>query len=155
MRVTPVGAVVAVGLLLGGCTAEAPVEPAAQDASSTAVEWALVIHGGAGNIPRDMDSERLQAIEAVLNRLRDAGAERLANGADALDVVEEVVVALEDDPLFNAGRGAVLTSERVTSWMQRSWTDVTTPVVRWPACARSPIRSGWRGPSWSRRRTCS
>lgn len=114
MRVTTAGVVVvvAVGLLLG-CAAEAPVDPSPEGATTKAVEWALAIHGGAGNIPRDADPERLEAIEAALSRLRDAGAERLATGVEALDVVEEIAVELEDDPLFNAGRGAVLTSERV------------------------------------------
>ncbi len=113
MRVTTAGTVVvAVGLLLG-CAAEAPVEPPVETSASTTAEWALAIHGGAGNIPRDADPQRLQAIEEAMTRLRDRGAALLDAGGAALDVVEELVVALEDDPLFNAGRGAVLTSERI------------------------------------------
>ncbi len=77
-----------------------------------AVEWALVIHGGAGNAPRDMDSDKRRAIEQALVRLRDEGAAQLQDGGEAIDVIEKIVAALEDDPLFNAGRGAVLTHQR-------------------------------------------
>jgi beta-aspartyl-peptidase (threonine type) len=45
-----------------------------------------------------------------LERALDAGYEILASGGKSLDAVSAAVVALEDDPLFNAGRGAVYTA---------------------------------------------
>jgi beta-aspartyl-peptidase (threonine type) len=73
--------------------------------------WALAIHGGAGTPPRDMPEERKRAyLDALAAALAD-GRTRLEHGASALDVVEALVARLEDDPLFNAGRGAVFNAE--------------------------------------------
>lgn len=72
--------------------------------------WSIAIHGGAGTMSREgMDVERQAAFEAALGSALDAGAAVLAGGGSALDAVEAAVVVLEDDPLFNAGRGAVFT----------------------------------------------
>ena len=43
-------------------------------------------------------------------------------GGTSLDAVEKVIRFLEDDPLFNAGKGAVFNAAGSTSWMPRSWT---------------------------------
>ena len=73
--------------------------------------FALVVHGGAGTVPRaaltpgDADAYRAGLRAALL-----AGHAVLAQGGGALDAVTEAVIALEDDPLFNAGHGAVFTS---------------------------------------------
>jgi beta-aspartyl-peptidase (threonine type) len=73
--------------------------------------FALAIHGGAGTILRSkMTPEREAAYHAGLRRALDAGRVVLADGASALDAVSAAVMALEDEPLFNAGRGAVYTS---------------------------------------------
>ncbi len=75
-------------------------------------KYALVIHGGAGNIPPESISE--QQHEAYLNKLAEAlktGEEILAGGGSSLDAVEAVVKVLEDSPLFNAGKGAVFNLE--------------------------------------------
>src|SRR5690349_1956074 len=74
-------------------------------------EFALAIHGGAGTILRSkMTPEREAAYHAGLRRSLDAGRAILADGGSALDAVSAAVMALEDEPLFNAGRGAVYTS---------------------------------------------
>ncbi|WP_448660586.1 isoaspartyl peptidase/L-asparaginase family protein [Sphingomonas sp. CJ99] len=74
--------------------------------------WTLVIHGGAGVIERDkMTPEREAAARAGLNAALDAGSKVLDAGGSALDAVEAAVRVLEDDPHFNAGRGAVFTYE--------------------------------------------
>jgi beta-aspartyl-peptidase (threonine type) len=74
--------------------------------------WTLVIHGGAGVIERDkMTPEREAAARAGLNAALDAGSRVLDAGGSALDAVEAAVRVLEDDPHFNAGRGAVFTYE--------------------------------------------
>lgn len=66
--------------------------------------FAIVVHGGAGNVPE----ERRHLHEEGALRAAQAGAEVLRAGGSALDAVERAVRALEDDPLFNAGRGACL-----------------------------------------------
>jgi beta-aspartyl-peptidase (threonine type) len=66
----------------------------------------LAIHGGAWNIPDDAVEAHLTGISAVL----EAAWPALQRGADALDVVENAVRLLEDDPTFNAGRGSHLNS---------------------------------------------
>jgi beta-aspartyl-peptidase (threonine type) len=67
---------------------------------------AIAIHGGAGVIGR-MPAARQALYLAGLKRALDSGHEILEQGGSSLDAVSAAVVALEDDPLFNAGRGAV------------------------------------------------
>jgi beta-aspartyl-peptidase (threonine type) len=70
---------------------------------------AIAIHGGAGVMERaKMSAEREAAYRAGLTAALDAGYAVLARGGTSLDAVTAVVRTLEDDPLFNAGRGAVL-----------------------------------------------
>ena len=70
---------------------------------------AIVIHGGAGVINRsDMSSEREAQYRAGLEAARDAGYAVLEKGGSSLDAVSTAVRTLEDNPLFNAGIGAVL-----------------------------------------------
>lgn len=74
--------------------------------------WSLAIHGGAGTLTRSaMTPEKQAAYEAALQEALDAGAAVLRGGGAALDAVEAVITRLEDDPKFNAGRGAVFTWE--------------------------------------------
>jgi beta-aspartyl-peptidase (threonine type) len=74
--------------------------------------FAIAIHGGAGTLSRSETSSEqerayLQGLEAAL----DAGFVLLEKGASSLDAVTAAVVSLEDNPLFNAGCGAVLTRD--------------------------------------------
>lgn len=72
---------------------------------------ALAIHGGAGTLVRGMMTpEKEQAYKAALENALETGYAILENGGSALDAVEEAVKALEDSPLFNAGKGAVFTA---------------------------------------------
>jgi L-asparaginase / beta-aspartyl-peptidase len=72
----------------------------------------LAIHGGAGTIdPATMTPEREAAYRAGLRTALLAGHAVLQAGGSALDAVTQAVMALEDDPLFNAGHGAVYTSQ--------------------------------------------
>ncbi len=74
-------------------------------------DFALAVHGGAGTILRSkMTPEREAAYHAGLRRALEAGRVVLADGGSALDAATAAVMALEDEPLFNAGRGAVYTS---------------------------------------------
>jgi L-asparaginase / beta-aspartyl-peptidase len=72
--------------------------------------WSLAIHGGAGAMAREAMTRADQSEhEAGLAVALDAGIAVLETGGRALDAVEAAVVALEDDPHFNAGRGSVFT----------------------------------------------
>ncbi|HEX9948290.1 MAG TPA: isoaspartyl peptidase/L-asparaginase [Allosphingosinicella sp.] len=74
------------------------------------VPWKLVVHGGAGVIERGQSTpEQDREIRASLERALAAGGAVLAEGGSALDAVERAACILEDDPHFNAGRGAVFT----------------------------------------------
>jgi beta-aspartyl-peptidase (threonine type) len=70
---------------------------------------AIVIHGGAGGMPRT--AERVERLRSGAAAAVAAGHGVLAAGGAALDAVEAAVLVLEDDPEFNAGRGAALTEE--------------------------------------------
>ena len=73
--------------------------------------FGLVIHGGAGTMARDkMTNEMECAHRDGLQRALDAGYRILQDGGTALDATEAAVRVLEDDPLFNAGKGSVFTS---------------------------------------------
>ncbi|RKK02593.1 isoaspartyl peptidase/L-asparaginase [Pseudoroseomonas wenyumeiae] len=72
--------------------------------------FALAIHGGAGTIRRDsMTPEAEAQYHAGLRDSLRAGHAVLAAGGTAIDAVTAAVMSLEDNPLFNAGRGAVFT----------------------------------------------
>ena len=96
-------ALLAAALVLGAC-ASTPPPPRAQ--------WSLAVHGGAGVIERaQMDAATEAAYRAAMNAALDRGSAVLARGGSALEAVEAVITGMEDDPLFNAGRGAVFTAE--------------------------------------------
>ena len=81
-------------------------------AAAPAPKWSLVIHGGAGIIERARVSpENDKAIRAALALSLETGSAILKKGGSSLDAVEASVRVLEDDPHFNAGRGAVFTYE--------------------------------------------
>ncbi|UYZ63880.1 isoaspartyl peptidase/L-asparaginase family protein [Hymenobacter weizhouensis] len=74
--------------------------------------FALALHGGAGTIsPHLMTPEKEQQYRAGLLAALEAGHAVLREGGSALDAVERAVRSLEDNPLFNAGRGAVFTHD--------------------------------------------
>ena len=72
----------------------------------------LAIHGGAGTLrPEAMVADVEAAFHAGLRAALLAGHRVLAAGGPAVEAVTAAVIALEDDPLFNAGRGAVFTAD--------------------------------------------
>ncbi|MFZ5638723.1 MAG: isoaspartyl peptidase/L-asparaginase [Pseudomonadota bacterium] len=73
--------------------------------------YLLVLHGGAGVERRDMTPEEERAAREALETALRRGAAALAAGRSAMDAVAEAIVVLEDDPHFNAGRGAVFTHD--------------------------------------------
>jgi L-asparaginase / beta-aspartyl-peptidase len=75
-------------------------------------QYALVIHGGAGVPSREAVSAADEAAyRAELDKALDAGQAVLAAGGSALDAVTAAVVALEESPWFNAGKGAVYNAD--------------------------------------------
>ncbi len=75
-------------------------------------EWAIAIHGGAGVITREkMTPELDKEYREGLNKALQTGKNILADGGSALDAVEQTIRIMEDNPLFNAGKGAVFTHD--------------------------------------------
>jgi len=72
--------------------------------------FGLALHGGAGTLPRsEMSSEQEARYRAGLSVALSAGYAVLEAGGTSLDAVSRAIIQLEDDPSFNAGRGAVFT----------------------------------------------
>lgn len=71
----------------------------------------LVIHGGAGLDRAEMTPEMESRARAALENALRAGYAQLSAGKPALDGVTAAIAVLEDDPLFNAGKGAVFTRD--------------------------------------------
>jgi len=89
----------------------AAATPAA-DVPAAPKRWALAIHGGAGVIERgDLTREKEAAYRAGLDAALAAGQKVLSAGGSSLDAVEATIRVLEDNPLFNAGKGAVFTAD--------------------------------------------
>ncbi|HEX5463058.1 MAG TPA: isoaspartyl peptidase/L-asparaginase [Steroidobacteraceae bacterium] len=73
---------------------------------------AIAIHGGAGAVPRHtLSAERERHYREGLAAALDLGYATLEQGGSSLDAVSAAVQSLEDNPLFNAGRGAALTRD--------------------------------------------
>ncbi len=82
-----------------------------KSALSKPKKYTIVIHGGAGTISKSLpDSVKKGFLESLSNALQ-IGKEILAKGGTSLDAVEKVLNYFETDPKFNAGIGAVYTSE--------------------------------------------
>ena len=82
--------------------------------------FSLVIHGGAGTILKSDMTPDLE--KAYINGLDDAlsvGFEILKNGGSAVDAVRASITVLENNVLFNAGRGSVFTKKGYKRWMQQ------------------------------------
>jgi len=73
---------------------------------------AIVIHGGAGTIlPENITDEQEQAYRTALRTALETGHDVLTDGGTSIDAVVAALQTMEDAPLFNAGKGAVFTSE--------------------------------------------
>jgi beta-aspartyl-peptidase (threonine type) len=91
----------------------APSTGPGRQADVAPAAWAIAIHGGAG-VPRGSleDLAQREYLESLERALR-LGVQILGDGGSSLDAVERVVSLLEDDPKFNAGKGAVFNREGV------------------------------------------
>ena len=85
-----------------------------KDKPMTEKTWTLVLHGGSGGMARDtLTPEKDTAARAGLTKALEAGSAVLAKGGSAMDAVSAAIMVLEDDPNFNAGKGAVFTYKGV------------------------------------------
>jgi beta-aspartyl-peptidase (threonine type) len=100
-------------LFLFSCkTDKKPAGNHSGEASVPKQEWAIVIHGGAGGMTRETLTPELdKEYRASLLVALSTGRKVLADGGSALDAVEKTIRTMEDNPLFNAGKGAVFTHE--------------------------------------------
>jgi beta-aspartyl-peptidase (threonine type) len=99
---------------------------------------ALVVHGGAGPIPGRQVQEYLEGVRSALV----LGWEQLCRGVPALDVAEAVVCAMEDAPVFDAGRGSFLNrdGELEMDAMLMAGTDLGIGACAGVRTVRNPIR---------------
>lgn len=75
-------------------------------------KYAIAVHGGAGTILKSsLNAEKEAAYKSALADALSAGEQLLQNGGSSLEAVESAIKSLEDNPLFNAGKGAVFTHE--------------------------------------------
>ena len=79
--------------------------------SQTKMKFAIAIHGGAGRSPDEFDTASNQKRRESLAAALAKGVEILKADGSSLDAVEAVIRMLEDDPQFNAGKGAVFNAE--------------------------------------------
>lgn len=106
-------------------------------------EYALVIHGGAGQMNfENLPETRQQLYTLALDSALQLGLDILKEGGTSIDAVEVVIRSMENNPLFNAGKGAVFTSEGaneldasiMTGWDMNagavaSVTDIKNPIT--------------------------
>jgi beta-aspartyl-peptidase (threonine type) len=77
-------------------------------------KYALIIHGGAGNIYKGMLTDQQEKDYTIgLKNALDKGYDVLKDGGTATEAVIQAIMSLEEDPLFNAGRGAVFTKKGI------------------------------------------
>ena len=95
--------VLAIGLAMPAAAQEVP-------------RWTIAIHGGAGVIERgQLTPERDAEYRAALTEAIEAGSAVLSAGGSSLDAIQAAIEIMEDNPLFNAGRGAMFTADGTNS----------------------------------------
>jgi len=129
-------------LLNTGCTSREEKDTAVKEHPDP-FEYALVIHGGAGQMNfENLPEPRQQLYTHALDSALQLGLDILKEGGASIDAVEVVIRSMEDNPLFNAGKGAVFTSEGaneldasiMTGWDMNagavaSVTDIKNPIT--------------------------
>src|SRR5262245_34091484 len=101
-----------VAVALGACSALSctAAAPSRTDAGA-APRWGIVIHTGAGTFTPETLGDRREPMRAAMTEALTAGHKVLAAGGASLDAIEAAIRILEDNPLFNAGKGAVFTHD--------------------------------------------
>jgi beta-aspartyl-peptidase (threonine type) len=90
---------------------EAQLSETATEKESKPMKWSIAIHGGAGADPSRWSEEQIKVRMDGLTAALQIGVDQLNENGQAMDVVELVIRSLEDNPVFNAGRGAVLNED--------------------------------------------
>jgi beta-aspartyl-peptidase (threonine type) len=99
-------------LVLASAVASTAVYAAHRTVLKSAPAWSIVLHGGAGVAERkDMSPAREAAYREGLRAALEAGSAVLKSGGSAADAVQASIELMEDNPLFNAGRGSVFTAQ--------------------------------------------
>ncbi|MEX0986373.1 MAG: isoaspartyl peptidase/L-asparaginase [Bacteroidales bacterium] len=135
-------------IMISGCNRTSPERRTSVSSIHTVpLEYALVIHGGAGYAtPEKLGDSGERAYELAMDSALLIGLDILSSGGASIDAVEQVIRYLEDNPLFNAGRGAALTSEGIAeldaSIMQGS--DLNAGAVTGLTDVRHPITAARR-----------
>src|SRR5271168_152356 len=94
-------------------TSHTALSQTASTSGNGAHKWAVVVHGGAGVIEHSsMTPEAEAKYRAGINEAIQAAAAVLDKGGSSLDAIEAAIKLLEDNPMFNAGRGAVADVQR-------------------------------------------
>jgi L-asparaginase / beta-aspartyl-peptidase len=89
-----------------------PAMPQTSSPPAAQHKWAIVVHGGAGVIERkNMPPATEAEYRAAMKTAIETGAAVLDKGGSSLDAIQATIQYLEDNPLFNAGKGAVFTSD--------------------------------------------
>ena len=104
--------------------------------------WSIALHGGAGTIDRtEITPEKDAEIRTALNAALEAGSKILKNGGSAMDAITATITLLENDPNFNAGKGAVFTWDKTneldSSIMDGS--DLSAGAVAGVSATKNPI----------------
>jgi len=104
--------------------------------------WSIAIHGGAGTINRDkITPEKDAEIRAALSKALEAGSKILKDGGSSMDAITATITLLENDPNFNAGKGAVFTWDKTneldSSIMDGS--DLSAGAVAGVTATKNPI----------------
>lgn len=115
---------------------------AGSDETTVPYDFAIVLHGGAGsmnfdNLPEPEQKKYMHALDSSLQ----IGLDLLKSGASSLDAVEAVIRSMEDNPLFNAGKGAVFTHEgknELDASIMTGW-DLNAGAVAGVTDIRNPI----------------
>jgi len=82
--------------------------------NSREIDFAIVIHGGAGTILKKNMSEKMElAYNKKLKEALNIGYKILDEGGSSIDAVESTIKVLEDSELFNAGKGSVLSNDEI------------------------------------------
>ncbi len=109
MRTSGLLCLIGLGMSVG-CFSTAPNSNNMSDQDRPA--YAMAIHGGAGVITKErLTSEQERAYRSALSLALDIGEEILAKGGTAIEAVVATIISMEDDSLFNAGKGAVFTHD--------------------------------------------
>ncbi|HEY0322998.1 MAG TPA: isoaspartyl peptidase/L-asparaginase [Pyrinomonadaceae bacterium] len=105
------GAAALAANLHSGAQGQGAVSNSKKQSNKTPASFRFVMHGGAGTITRQNMTPELEAsYQAKLKEALLLGYQILKDGKPGLDAIEAAIRLLEDSPLFNAGKGAVLTS---------------------------------------------